>query len=74
MLRGERRRTGRFFSCVRGYHAYQDICETEIKEELECRREPSNLKDYYAIAVIGEEVIVGHLPRKISVACSLFVL
>ena len=37
-------------------------------EELICEREPTNKRDEYAVAVIKQDEVVGHLPRKI---CSL---
>ena len=58
--------------CVRGYHVYKDIWAAAIGEELECSREPTNMADRYAVAVRNEETIIGHLPRKISKVCSLF--
>ena len=46
-------------------------------EELTCSRELGNSRDPYAIAVkkmIGrEEKVVGHVPRRISAICSLFI-
>ena len=42
-----------------------------IREVLDCRREPSNPEDRYAITVIKDETIIGHLPRKVSRLCSL---
>jgi len=41
-----------------------------IGEELIC---PSNMMDLYVISVIKDSIIVGHLPRKISAACALFI-
>ena len=58
--------------CVRGYHVYKDVWEAAIGEVLVCRREPSNAADRYAVAVTKEETIIGHLPRKLSKVCSLF--
>ena len=52
---------------------YQDLWETALGDELQCKREPSNLKDRYIVAVIKDKRVVGHLPQKISVACSLFI-
>ena len=43
-----------------------------IGEELQCAREDSNDKDPYAVAVMKEHDVVGHVPRRISAACSLF--
>lgn len=56
-------------SCIHGYHVYKDA----LGEILECVREPSNHKDRYAVAVLKDGNIVGHLPKKISFVCSLFV-
>jgi len=41
-------------------------------EELLCEREPTNRRDRYAVAVIKHDVVIGHLPRRISRVCSLF--
>ena len=45
-----------------------------IGEELECKKEIRNMADQYAVAVIkvAGNQIVGHLPRKISAASSIF--
>ena len=45
-----------------GYHVYKKSWEAAFGEELECKRKPSKLKDQYAVAVIREGNIVGHLP------------
>ena len=52
--------------CVRGYHVYQDEWKAAVGEEMECRRQRRNPADTYAVAVIKEDCIVGHLPRRIS--------
>ena len=57
---------------MRGYHVYKDIWAAAVGEVLACRREPSNASDRYAIAVLKHGTIIGHLPRKISKMCSLF--
>ena len=59
--------------CVRGYmyHVYKDFWKAVIDEELECKC--TNSKDRYAVAVFKNGEIVGHLPRKISRVCSLFI-
>lgn len=59
-------------SCVRGYHVYRHIWAAAVGEELECAREPTNASDRYSVAVIKDGVIVGHLPKRISRVCSLF--
>ena len=51
---------------------YSSIWDISIGEQLECAREPLNDSDRYAVAVIKDSVTIGHLPRKISRVCSLF--
>ena len=58
--------------CVRGYHVYKDMWAAAIGEELVCNREPTNAADRYAVVILKQETIIGHLPRKISKVCSLF--
>ena len=43
-----------------------------IGEELPCERETGNERDRYAVAIKKDGTIIGHLPRKISRPCSLF--
>ena len=65
-------------SCIRGHHIYKEIWTPTIDERLECVRECNNDKDKYAVAMLrkcgsGSGVnIVGHVPRRISAACSHF--
>ena len=37
---------------IRGYHEYKSIWEAEMGEILACIREPSNVHDPYAVAVV----------------------
>ena len=53
-------------SCVRGYHVYKDIWNAALGEELQCQRERGNSSDLYAVAVLKDRTIVGHLPRKMT--------
>ena len=53
-------------SSVRGYHVYHDIWTAVVGEELPCAREPTNTKDRYAVGVLKDDTIVGHLPKNIS--------
>ena len=59
-------------SCIRGHHIYKDIWTPVVDEELSCRREEGNISDPYAVAFIKSGVIVGHVPRRISATCNLF--
>ncbi len=47
---------------VRGYHAYKDIWTAVVGEELPCQRERAgNPPDPFAVAVLKDEAIVGHV-------------
>ena len=64
-------------SIVRGNRVFKEIWRPFIGEDLECKRDVSNTRDAYAVGIIQQEetgltAIVGHMPRKISAACSLF--
>ena len=61
-------------SCIRGYHVYMDCWDAPVGEELVCKPQENNSSDDYAVAVLRtcDDTIVGHLPRKISRMCWLF--
>ena len=59
-------------SVVRGYHVYKDVWHANIGTELPCRPESNNREDRYAVAVMDGDFVVGHVPRKISFICNLF--
>lgn len=61
-----------FTSCVRGYHVYKTIWNPSVGDDFNCEREEGNTEDPYAVAVMYSGGIVGHVPRVISAACSLF--
>ena len=61
-------------SCIRGYHIYKDIWNSTIGEHLICERETLNSTDRYAVAVLKDDIIIGHLPRVLSRICSLFIV
>ena len=46
----------------------------EVGKSLPCIREPSNVRDPYAVAVTKPHLstVVGHVPRKMSAICSIF--
>ena len=58
---------------LRGYHTYQSVWDASLGEELPCQREPENSHDPFAVAVVRAGVTVGHVPRRISSVCSLFI-
>ena len=43
-------------SVVRGYHAYKDIWQPDVGEELQCQRAVGNLVDAFAVAVMATGV------------------
>ena len=45
-------------SCIRGYHHYQSIWMPGLVYE--------GTNDRYAVSVVKDDIIVGHLPRAIS--------
>ena len=52
-------------SCVHSYHEYSVIWEPFIGEELQCNWETANPHDPYAVSVLKQWQIVGHVPRNI---------
>ena len=61
-----------FNSFIRGYHPYKDIWEPFVGETLLLKREPTNVKDGSAVAVMKETEVVGHVPYNISSGLSMF--
>ena len=59
-------------SCIQGYHVFKSIWNPTTGEELNCVRERTNTEDPYAVAVICRSAVVGHVPRKMSAVCALF--
>lgn len=58
---------------VRGYHVYSNIWDASMSEVLPCEREIDNRRDPFAVRVSKPGTgTVGHLPRLISAACSVF--
>ena len=51
---------------------YRSVWTPFIGETLSCSRETSNLRDPFAVKVLNTDEIVGHLPKKISSLCSIF--
>ena len=64
--------TGTKETVIRGYHVYKTIWNAILGERLECRRDRDNEKDRYAVGVFQNEVLVGHLPKKYSRICAIF--
>ena len=52
-------------------HIYKEIRNPCLGEVLQYERDPHNVVDRYSVAV-KKGVVIGHLPRKVSRLCSLF--
>ena len=61
-----------FSSVILGYHVYKDIFTPAIGKILQSRREPDNSYDSFAVAIIEDDINVGHVLWNISVVCNLF--
>ena len=60
--------------CIRGYHVYEEIWTAVFGEELNTERKIGNIVDRYAVAVKKDSgETIGHLPKKISRMCSMFI-
>ena len=46
--------------------------EAVIDEEFPCKREDGKRFDPFAVAVCNGDIVIGHVPRKISSVCSLY--
>ena len=60
-------------SCVRDFHIYQDIWMPTTEKRLPCETEDMNPTDPYAVVIKKGTEVIGHVPRKISAVCFLFI-
>ena len=61
-----------FNSYARGYHAYMKIWNPVDGEVLVCTRETDNPQDNYAVSIIRNSYVVGHVPLGLSKTFSNF--
>ena len=47
--------------------------EAVIDEEFPCKREDGKRFDPFAVAVCNGDIVIGHVPKKISSVCSLYI-
>ena len=59
-------------SYLRGYYPYMDNWNPVVGQELILNPEPSNYKDQHAVAVLKDDVIVGHVPYNLATCISQF--
>ena len=65
-------------SAICGYHVYKDIWPSPVAEEqLQCEQEVGNSHDPMSVTIKkligGASTIIGHVPRRISPLCSVFI-
>ena len=53
-------------SVIRWHHVYKSVWTPELGEELSLVTEDGNEYDKYAVAVIKDGDVVGHMPRSLS--------
>jgi len=56
-----------YSSVIRGHHIYKDIFTSTIGKTLQNQREPNNDYNSFAVAIIENDTIVGHVPQTIEV-------
>ena len=62
-----------FNSIVRGHNIYKEIWNPYVEEELQYKMEHGNVHDTDICHFSNrEDIVVGHLPRNISMPCHLF--
>lgn len=59
-------------SYIRGHHVYHTIWTPIIGEVLPVKRELTNDYDRFAVAVLKDGEVVGHVPRTLSKTTSFF--
>ena len=51
-------------SMVHGHHVYKSVWSPVVGEQLVLEKEPANPHDEFAVAVIKDSQIVGHILKK----------
>ena len=49
-----------------------DIWDVQVGQELLLKHEPDNSEDSHAVAVLNENVIVGHVPYNLAPVVEMF--
>ena len=57
---------------VQGYHVYQDKWDAIIGEVLQCQGKIGNWHDPYAVAILSDGRVVGHMPQKIAFLLNIY--
>ena len=51
---------------------YQMIWDAAIGEELPCKSEGGNCSDHFAVAVVKDGIVVGHVPQLFSAVSMIY--
>jgi len=60
-------------TAIHGYHIYKDILTAGIGEERNCECALGNHHNLFAVAIMKDSQVVGHVPCLISCSCTLFI-
>ena len=63
-----------FQSYIIGHHLYKDIRTPILDEKLATNKEKSNPHDKFAVAVVRDDHIVGHVPKDFLKLCASVML
>ena len=55
-----------FGNVVRGFHVYKAIWTPVLNAKHSTQQEHGNTEDQYAVAIINNDDVVGHVPKELS--------
>ena len=61
-----------FNSYIRGFHAYKENWDPILGRRYSGSTEEKNERDEYAVAVVYDDEVVGHIPLRLSKIMSMF--
>ena len=61
-----------FNSYIRGFHAYKQNWDPVLGRRYSCTTEEKKEHDKYAVAVVNDDEVVGHIPLSLSKIMSMF--
>ena len=54
-------------SFVRGYHVYCQQWTVTVGDVLSLKQEPQNCRDRFAVAVMKNNSVIGHVPKEMAI-------
>ena len=61
-----------FNSYIRGFHAYKQKWDPVLGRRYSCTADEKNEHDEYAVAVVKDDEVVGHISLRLSKIMSMF--